>query len=1235
MNSTSRRTSLRTFAKASCAFALLLSVTACSGGDPGTGDNRADQGARAKLTAVEIGRLVDIFAWRRVDSNNADRLHPDNRKPVLIHREVVINALVQNEDPFANGSARFRFMPYDPSVGHRELLILWDDVAEKDEFDRAVETATAGLRVLTPYFAFNTALPSPPPLVARDACLKLSFDRPLGLETSFFDATPSAVQVLRLTGDPELLGPGFAYQPVGSRVTSKDSGRTLLVDLEVSGKEATARNPNPSGLPASLDDQSANIRLALPTDGPLANSFRVQVDGVPVLNSIDLNGHKALIRDFRAGNQTDPHNGYLSDVGDPQLVARKTMGITSVDVKNRILTINKRFCSAVIRGRLPFVDGPLATLDGKPLGPNKVPQQRALQNGDLIWQDIVTPDNEVVRVKGEVIRNFDIPVGEDDTKLAIGGGNPTVRLQLDSMSSFDAQGREVFFRENSFPLGSDCTCVIHYAHQLKVSNGAIDVGDSKRVYEFLSFNPTPPRLDANRNPVPPNTKIDPLAEIILSFSKPMGLDTVRSEDNVVVASKLGDRAEFIDHIKVGNLAVVPTLPADLFNDSTSIRLTAPLGLFHVQNTLTKVGETYYVHVRDGVDGARDRAGHTIDLFDEDDIAAVTMSFKLDYAAEDNLVGWVLRRMNGHDEDGTKDAVFSSDVFGQYQMRDGRLYGWPTSRFSRIVDQTTLSAIRVDLCGACIDTTATPPVKRAPCQGVPNPAFRYQTPLMLYQNQGGISEPLVAQGSRVQMTYREDDFQLSFRNEIDLEIDVEQLYWGPFVARAPALLTYDLFDRVTIQLGTAEKRPDMRMIIVPGTGPNPPCCTFDGATYLSGLTSSFTGNYIDNGQAVEVVKDAIYEINPNNAFQTQNLSTMVGYPKFSKTYTWRDRRYMAWDLSTNTVLGLGGSQNPSDPNVPDRTRDVTSPHIPEANPDTDGVMCHQLDDYLGAGVQDHSPFALPLLVDWFVYPDDPENSVAKADNLFQIGYIGPLYPANGHGYYNPSFPALRAHTTGGIDPQLNEILVDPKNTFKATGGWLNNALIGRFKAPWQDDHIHHAVGDFVRKLSVVTYGYIDTLQPGRNDVSGPVGWNGDKAGYPNLADVSTLHRPAEWSVLISPAPEDLPVGTKLDVEYRGCDRFDNSSVVWEANDTEVAATRGNLLNPHFACEQYRYQQSNRVSTSGIGNYVKDPDLLMDPKTLVAPRFINWRFTFVNNTAVTPARVPYIDFMAITYRMKPPK
>lgn len=1223
--------------------ALLFGLASCGGGNAKqTGNAAAKGGIRATLLTVQYGRVVDVYAWRRVDPGVGDRLTPGARKPVLVEKDVVVSPQVRDEDPFATSAARYRFLPYDPKTGHRELLILFDDQnpSEKDSFNRAIESAKLGLVSVGPYNAFNPANgfngKNVAPLVPRDAAIVLTFDRPLGLDTEFFLSTPSAVQLLTLDGDPSVLSPAQAYSAISSRVISKENGKYLIIDPEVTGDEATGRSPNPEGLPASLDKKSANIRIALPTSGVVTKKFRLSADNTKSLNSVGVSGEQAVIRDFRSGNDEDVNFGYLPSQERAELVAVKTMGILQVDVPNSRILLNKRFASLVLRGRIPFVDGPLSAADGRPLGRRSVPQGRPFQFGDLIWQDVLSPIGERVRIKAEILINEDIPSKENDKALAQGGGKPTVWVKVSNLEAVDSKGNVVRFQESTLPLGAACKVVTHYHDQVKVGGGTVDVGDSGRRAEFIEFDPAPPRIDpVTRQLLPPNENLVTDVGVIVRFSKPMILNTIRTSDNVVVANRLGGSIKFIQNNKVGSLSVWPTIKADPDKDATAVRISSSLGFFHQKGKV----ETYNIHIVSGTKGPRDRSGNELELFLPEGALGISSTFKLAKSADDNLVGMITRRFNSVDEDGTKEGSIIPDAYGQYQQRDGKLFGLPTTRFSKVVDGQTLPGVTRGDKGECTVVANGNRNRVAPA-----PIANYMTPTMLVNIPpiaGGISEPFVPQGSRLQMTYLEDDFQLGNADPFNFELDVEQLNWAPFIGRQPSLLTFDTFDRVSMVLSTTETRPDF----IAGVAGNPPRCVIVGGGN-TGLSRIFEDNYLDGAPRVQVVKDRVYKIDPSNAFLSSTQTTFIPYPKFSKTYTWRDRRIVSYDPVNKKVTGLGGAQKPKDPQNADITNNVTSPWIPEADdltvtPKTykdplTGVNNSQADDFLGTIKEDHHPIALPLLVDFFVFPDDPQNGTAKGANLFQIGYHGPIWPTRvpPHGFYNGPWPRRRAHSTGGIDLQNLETLVDPKNEKVAQGGWLQNAVLGRFNAPPTDDHVHWAQADFVRKISVATFGYVDLLQPGKNAVNGPSGWPKDPVGYPNLLAIGQDLRPAQFSVLMEPRPETLPEGTKVTIEFRGSEGFGKDDTLYLPTATETAKSRGNLLNPNYACEQYRYSKG-RVLARGMTPYFKKIEKLFNNRTGGAPRFLNWRITFVNNVSVTPARVPFVDFLGIVYRVRKTK
>lgn len=1168
---------------------VLLVTAACNGG--ASGDRRAEaaiDGARAALLGVEYGRLVDVYTWQRVAAGDADRLDARRRRPVLFRRNVLVHPNLNSENPHLFEGARFRFLPHDPRIGHRQLLILYDAELEPVPFDAALAAATSALPLVAPHFAFALGLPKAAPVVPRDATLRLSFDRPLGLDQDYFDATPGLVQVLELAGDPEVLGTALAYTPVAARVLVADAGRSLLVDLEVSGLEAKGRVANPTGLPEALDTVTANTRIALPTSGPLAQRFRVRADNVPQFNDRGMSGVSAVIRDFRSGSTLDANRGSLPSFEAPRLTARRDMGLLAMDPEARTLRVHKRKADLVLRPRVPFVDGPYSLQDGRPLGPRRVPQERPLLSGDLIWQTVLSPHTgESVAICAEILENRAIVAREGDPALGTGMAAEIAELVVDRVHGYDSAGNALSFEVEDAGAGKDCTAVVHFCSSLRVGAQQVEVGDQERVAEFLTIVPAPPRFDANGTPLPNGQDVDPAASVTVHFSVPIDATTLRTEDNMVLANHLGSEPAFITHPKTGGLTIVPTQVTDLDRDGTTLRLNTPLGLFH------EVGEreTYYWHLFDGELGPRGRSGELLDLNEGQaaGLTAISAALRLDAKAPSNLVGSYLVRMNAVDENGTSEASSSMDHFGQFQLRNGRMYGSVGQRFSRVLDTVRMSAVRNDLSRRCES----------------GPSFLYSTPLL---NVGRV-EPFVSEGSRMQQAYREVDFDLSYTDPAELEIDVEQLHWAPFVARVPAKLTYDLFDRISMTLAHSEKRPDIRVL---------PTCRPEFGANLSGLETTFEANYLDNGVRAEVVKDQAYTIDPNNAFAAVTGATMISYPRFRESFTWRDRRLMSI-AANDAILGLGGSQRPDDGTAPDRTRDVSSPHIPEVDPDLDGANARQDDDYKGDRRQDLAPFALPLLVDLSIHPDDVANGKCIADNLFQVGVIGLGLNA-------------RVHSTGGIDGQLQEILVDPTNERQARGGWIGGAG-NSVLVPPGDSVVYWAQADFVRRVSVVTSGYFDTLLPGRNEVQGPAGWTPTPKGFPDLEKLGAEYGAHEFAVLVDPAPEDLPLGTELVIEYRGAERFDRAADPYSFEDNETAASRNNLLNPHYACEQYRYLASGRVDARGVTTYVQDIDDLVDTARGVAPRYLNYRLTFVNNTTVTPIRTPYVSSLAILWRVRP--
>ena len=102
----------------------LAAFAACDGSSSNVGELGQD-GGRPSLQSVEIGRVVDIYAFRRIDRNVGDRRLRINRQLELIEKDVIINSNIESQSLFdaagnAVATADFEFMPYDKDVGHEQ-----------------------------------------------------------------------------------------------------------------------------------------------------------------------------------------------------------------------------------------------------------------------------------------------------------------------------------------------------------------------------------------------------------------------------------------------------------------------------------------------------------------------------------------------------------------------------------------------------------------------------------------------------------------------------------------------------------------------------------------------------------------------------------------------------------------------------------------------------------------------------------------------------------------------------------------------------------------------------------------------------------------------------------------------------------------------------------------------------------------------------------------------------------
>lgn len=1367
------------------ALALALLSSGCNPGAGGaSGGVTTTPGNNPSLVSVEVGRLVDVYAYRIVDPNgDTDRRAVGNRAPVLIQSDVVIDPRIETDPLFdvtgaASADADYRFLPFDVQIGHDELIILWDDRQESTEFSQALASAQRGLIEVTPAFRGQNVLTSPIPVVPRNGAFKLTFSSGLGLDSTFFTVNPQAIQLLLFEDDPDVVGALAAFRPTSVRTIAQDN--VVILDTTVLGAE-TATGLNPSdGLDASVDQVTANYRIAIPTDGVASALLSVQPDSNPVQNRIDFRGDAAVIRDVRTGNVNDGAIGSLADFERPQIVAKRDMGIVSVDPATRQVVVAKRGQNFALRGRVPFVDGELFPTGTpgvfRPGGPTTVPTvdtnglRFPLPSGDFITQTVVSPSGESVTIRAEIIGNLDVGRITGDVNFAApgltaggtDGGELVVQtLQLSTVEAVDSQGNTVRFA--SAPDvgmgmgGATCSVQVRYYESVPYATGGFTISDSARRGEFITVDPIAS--------VDQLVGADPMVNVGVQFNEPVDFERLSPSDNFVLTNSIVDGGNFQDMLaspKSSTLNMVVTELVDQNSDGTDLRLRAPEGLFHENGS----SEIYWFHVDIENDAVADFAGNPLQIFDlrspgqttTTSVGGLTLTpgvvsnvplesfsvpFALDSTASDNIVGWQIKRFADLDEDGSVNGAL--DFFGQFQVIDGELRAAPTARRSLTADETAnginpaLGEITRFERGECFvpgDSDAmpnpvppgflTPAGGSATYAGNPPTGLLYQTPAMVAtvltppqvftppngpQVFGGIGEPHTPYGSRLQMTYREDDFGLSYTNPNDMNIDVEQMHWATWNESA---VIFDVFDRYTLSLGHSQKRPDVKFELF-DTGfidmmtnefvPGDVTCELNCLSLFSGLSTTFDDNVLSNSSMTRVVADQRYVINPTNAFRSDSGFTYVPYPEFETTFTWRDSRLVSIDGNGNLV-GIGGAVDPQALPIGDATANINSPWIDDSpildragNPAAfvypstvnrpSGVYIEDAGDFRGGIAQDHDPIALPLLMDFEVFPDDTL-SVGTGANIFQIGYVGPSFadpPPTANGYYNLgpvvvstgvpvqctqiNWPFFRVYSFGG--PDLNNpgnfIPVIPDQTAVANGGVVIDRGLGAIFDPVDgraqtgpgDSHIHWAQIDLVRRVSMVTFGFFDTETPNEHALASDPNFTAPLAGSEGFPDLTGLGNGITSMLAITDPPIlAQPGGTNVTIEFRGADSIPNDDL-WDPSTNNEFDTRNNLANPNFACEAFRYSKGDiavdpnptptndpgfaaapfeprfnfpqqRPVAAGLTPYVVDRDLdtIRAPVTNFLPRFFNIRVVLENNINATPATSPALRSLGIIYR-----
>ncbi len=1238
---------------ASAALAILLA--ACSGGGGSSGGTAGSAGAQ--LLSIEFGRLADVYGLRKEGGQTTVALH---------QRDVLIGPDIQDQRS-ANSEQRdeeilYDFVNSDPDTLQSRLLITRE--IGSAEFAAAFDALDdKARRVLPARFGQDTTT-QPFSVLPRNAAIRLSFTRPLGITEDFFVVrdpltgavigvkNSEAVQLLNIVGDPNDGLHAGDFQVVPCRLVPH--GATLILDPVLLGSEGQryqTRN-NASGLPEAPDQVGANIRIAIALEGPLAIPG-IKPDTSGGLTGFNNQTQRSVIRDMRSGNRNDSSadlsRGFVRDPVPPRVLGEIVMYLERVDELGE---------------------------DRQVLRIYKGGAKHEIDRGDVIR--LVVDNSGVPAAVTEVAVD---PDGNQGDRGNPGVQHVSVVVRRTPGLEENDPSRRPDYPENE--LDREPWLLVHAPKAVLVCEFTaerVDPNDPEKTYGddpryFLTFTPSPLPFPDGK-PSEPNQNVSPFAGAIVRFTKPIDMPTVQAFDTLFFATRnlldpqavrdfiatIGIEASSFRHEKFVTPHLVAAQVYDEDGSQTAIRLHPKIGFYLDQKMRTEdEGKPfeqkkyrYFLHLAGGGGGIRDLSGNAIDfqsvrtLRDE-----MVIPFSLDTRSTpegrpqfaDNLAVSVVRRFAGEDEDEQPSYYIDAevqkrgqpnplafnlqDLFGSVViLTEGALAARDTGRVRQIADNLNQNP---------------PPPQTSTlrwCPPVDLPSAPATTPFGQ-----PIQNPLNPFGCRLQTVWREIDMSLSRTNPHDLNLDVEQMFWSPFQANP---ITFDEFDSIALYLGHSEVRPE--------------ACrsAFAASLPSSGLIQQFDSNYAHNLSLVgqqEPTRAAHAAFAPSNLPIEQRLALTepnginryLPLPKFQKPYfVWRDE--LVAEQGGNSRHGNDGQASPIPPYIVSPFlngggRFVTSgPNGLQTNP---GYWNNCQNFRPGSNSSDTATgglvgaIALPLLGDFQILPDSATLPIdnpfrASGANGWQISLAMPTGP----------LPNFRVYSGGGlVQGKPREVKPGLPDWTSATGGYTPTG--GRTISG--DNSVFWIMADFLKRQSVATFGFVEISNPHRM----PGGPNADPRLGPYFGGSPPRDVLPRFDLAFEPPLEQLPGGTSVVPEFRGAGIVDPSPWYATKHTSLVKPDPTNFpLDPLKAGDAHIRKfddRNNRGAWTYFYNkqmtgYTKEINELMDarftsrfqgPTETFTPadvKYFNWRFVMLNNVDANPPISPRLSSFSITYRFE---
>ncbi len=1239
-----------------CVLVGLLCLPACT-------ERRAEPATAASLLALEVGRLVDVYGLRRTADGTRVR--------ALFARDVLIGGGIADE---RDGAGRDRpdeeivydFLPAGGDDAQPRLLIARELGSEA--FDRAYAALGDRIRRIVPGRYGQDTLAQPFSVVPRDCALRLTFSHDLGVEASFFYMledgaitavrNAEAVQLLRIVGDPSDADPRGDFEVIPARILPR--GNQLILDPVLSVDEGVRLGvrAQPHGLPESANQVTANVRLALALEGPLAipSALRSSIQA----NGVDHGGRRSLVHDFRAGNRRDDSaeivRGFRRDPTAPRVVGEILTyleRVEAVDADTQRLTLFKRGA----RHRVDAGDVVrVVAADGIATG---------IARTEVVAHPPDDPDHDLVTV---LVRRDDRLTAADPARMP---GYPPDRAARDAW-------------------------LVRHAPRALLGV-ELEAGDDPR--HFVRFAPAP--LAVGEGPQPGNRDVSPFAAAIVLFSKPIDMASVRALETFFFATTplAGERgaaarraylaASGMDPMAfdAAKFATPHLVAAQVFDETggqTTLRLQPPLGFYldaALREPQAEPLRTWWVHVLGGADGIRDLAGNALALPQGD---ALVVDFTLDVRVDvhgnplfaDNRVVNVARRFAARDEDenpsyfrrdeirtlGTSPGANSlpvDDLFGAIHYLDGMIQARPTARITCVADDLNQPP---------------PPPQTSEHRWCPEAvAGEAQVAYGTATGKFGqpLQNPLNPDGCRLMTVWREVDLGLSRTDPWDFNLDVEAMYWAPHSAWP---IVFDEFDHMSLSLGHSESRPENcvgAMSDLPDAMGN------------SGLIGWFGENFVHDRTtdgAIERTgprhppphvgfRDRPLVVDPSLAVKEPNgINRFLPLPALERPcFVWRDELAVAQGGSARYSSDIASSARVWEPYL-------VSPFLAGGGRfhtrHVDGVVRANAGRWINA--QSYSlrtlhareaitdglvgATALPLLADFQVFPDTADLPAGR-------GYI-----ATGRTGWQialtveaSSIPNFRVYSAGGrVGEQRITVSPGSQPWSYAAGGF--NPVNGQ-QTPSGDNSFFWARVDFLKRQTVATSGFVDLLDPHRVDAD--LAGHDPRLGPYHPAGPTAVLPPGvtpTYVALFEPPLSTLPPGNEVIAQYRGAGIVDPQPWIataarfrfWEAANQVAPDQRNFPLDPFKAGDAGIRKFDDRVGAGNrprnfwihpynvhVTDYVDDPDTLTDAGFLsrfvtdgetFAPhevRYCNWRF--VMRGTAEAAEPTGLQSFALVYRL----